>query len=461
MRTLKQLTPRDVLFIGGGIANYKQVEMSRRRLQGGDRMSNQRTQERDYFSDRSVLLEPYDYFEEIFSRGPVYQLQTHDALMVTGHEEAIEVLQNNTDFYSLISLPGAAAPLPFEPEGDDISDQLEANRHRVFGSNLLTAYDGERHANLRHVASRIFTPIRLKENEAFMRDYADRLARGAVEQGGCEIVTEVAEPFVTLVIADLLGLEAADREKFSAMIDNGTVAGSIEADKDASKFTALMNIADFMRDYIEDRRNNPRDDVLTMLATSTYPDGSEVPVEELVTLSAFLFAAGQDTSAKLIANAVRHIVDTPGLQQQLRDNRDLVPALVEEVLRLEGSTKMTTRVAVRNTRIGDVEVPAGKRVAIALAAANRDPRRWQNPREFQFERPRAREHLSFGRGVHMCLGAPLARAETRIMLDRFLEHTSHIDIDEARHGKPGARELEYEPTWILRGLEHLYLKLQA
>jgi len=406
-----------------------------------------------------VLLDPYDYFEEIFAKGPVYQLQTHDALMVTGYEEAIEVLRNDRDFYSIVSLPGAAAPLPFRAEGDDITELIEAHRHEIFGSNLLTAYDGERHFNLRFVASRIFTPIRLKQNEDFMWQYADQLARDAAAKGECELVTEIAEPFVTLVIADLLGLDAGDRDKFSDMIDDGTVAGSISQDKDASKFDALMKIAAFMQSYIEDRRKHPRDDVLTTLATATYPDGSEVPVEELVTLSAFLFAAGQDTSAKLVANAVRQIVDTPGLQQTLRENRELVPALIEEVLRLEGSTKMTTRIAVRNTRIGDLAVPAGKRVAVALAAANRDPRRWDNPREFVFDRPRIKEHLSFGRGVHTCLGAPLARAEVRIMLDRFLEHTSHIDISEARHGKRGARKLEYEPTWILRGLEHLYLTL--
>lgn len=423
-------------------------------------MAEKPTQERDYFSDQSVLLDPYDYFEEMFARGPMHRLQANGALLVTGYEETIEVLRNNRDFSSINSLPGAAVPLPFEPEGDDISEQIEAHRHEFIGSNLLTAYDGERHANLRFVASRIFTPIRLKENAEFMHEYADQLARDAAAKGDCEIVNDIAEPFVTLVIADLLGLEAKDREKFSEMLESG-VAGSIEQDKDSSKLQQLMDIATFMQEYIEDRRSKPRDDVLTTLATVTYPDGTKAPVEELVMLSAFLFAAGQDTSAKLIANALRQIVDTPGLQQQLRDNRDLVPALIEEVLRLEGSTKMTARVAVRDTRIGDRQVPAGTRVAVALAAANRDPRRWDNPAGFEFDRPRIKEHLSFGRGVHTCLGAPLARAEVRIMLDRLLEHSAHIDISEAHHGKPGARRFEYQPSFILRGMENLYLELKA
>lgn len=424
-------------------------------------MNEERVTERDYFSDPSVLLDPYDYFEEMFANGPVYQLQCHDVLMVTGYQEAIEVLRNNRDFSSVNTLPGAAAPLPFEPEGDDIVEQIAAHRHEIFGSNLLTAYDGERHFALRQVASRLFTPTRLKANETFMYEYADELARKVAARGSCEIVNEVSTPFVTLVIADLLGLGGEDRDKFSEMMGAGSIVGNIAEDDESSKFYALMNIAAFMQKYIEDRRNNPRDDVLTALATSKYPDGSEVPLEELVTLSAFLFAAGQDTSAKLISNAMRHIVETPGLQQKLRENRQLVPDLIEEVLRLEGSTKATFRLAVRKTRIGDVEVPAGKRIVVALAAANRDPRRWENPREFEFDRPRIKEHLSFGRGVHTCLGAPLARAEVRIMLDRFLEHTSHIDISAEKHGKPGKRHLDYEPSFIIRGLENLHLELAA
>ena len=106
----------------------------------------------------------------------------------------------------------------------------------------------------------------------------------------------------------------------------------------------------------------------------------------------FLFAAGQDTSAKLLGNAMRRIADTPALQQQLRGNPGLIPSFLEEVLRLEGSTKATFRLARRKTRIGEFEVPAGKRVVVALAAANRDPRRWDEPQEFRFDRPPALGH---------------------------------------------------------------------
>jgi cytochrome P450 len=156
---------------------------------------------------------------------------------------------------------------------------------------------------------------------------------------------------------------------------------------------------------------------------------------------------------------MRHIVEQPGLQQKLRADKSLIPQLIEEVLRLEGSTKATFRLARRNTRIGDMEIPAGTRIMIALAAANRDPQRWGCPRELQLDRERIKEHVAFGRGSHVCAGAPLARVEVRIILERFLEHTSHIDLVEAKHGPRGNRRLDYEASFIIRGLESLHLQL--
>jgi cytochrome P450 len=123
-----------------------------------------------------------------------------------------------------------------------------------------------------------------------------------------------------------------------------------------------------------------------------------------------MFGAGQDTSAKLIGNAMRFIVDEPGLQDRLRQDPSLIAPMLEEVLRLEGSSKITARIARRDTTIGGVPVPAGKKVAIALAVISRDPVRWEDPNAFVLPRPRIKEHLSFGRGAHTCAGAPLARA---------------------------------------------------
>ena len=181
-------------------------------------------------------------------------------------------------------------------------------------------------------------------------------------------------------------------------------------------------MAGFFVRYLQDRAANPGSDLLSEFVTATYPDGAKPDLVELVSLAVFMFAAGQDTSAKLLGNSMRYIVDVPGLQQQLRDDRQLIPWMIEEVLRLEGSSKATHRVARRDTTIGGVKVPAGKAVIVALAAGNRDPRRWgDDANEFRLKRPGIREHIAFGRGVHTCAGAPLARAEVATILNRFFD----------------------------------------
>jgi hypothetical protein len=200
--------------------------------------------------------------------------------------------------------------------------------------------------------------------------------------------------------------------------------------------------------------------VLSELSNAKFPDGSTPDALEIVRLATFLFGAGQDTSAKLLGNSMRYIAEQPGLQDQLRRDRSLIPKLLEEVLRLEGSTKQTARLARRDTKVGNIAIPAGTKLMLALAAGNRDPRRWENPQDFKLGRPKILEHIAFGRGKHVCAGAPLARVEVRIIIEKFLAHTEEISLDSERHGNQGARTLDYEPSFIIRGLANLHLKLK-
>ncbi|WP_159977605.1 MULTISPECIES: cytochrome P450 [unclassified Novosphingobium] len=411
--------------------------------------------EKDYFTDRSVLLDPYDYFETIRVHGPVYQIGSReDVVIVTGFAEALEVLLNTRDFSSWLN-PDPLTPLPFAVESDDISALLAATPSGEM--ELMVAYDGDKHAAARSLLNPLFTPSRLKANEAFMRTYADDLVRGAVTAGGCELVAEVATPFVTMVIADLLGVPADDREAFRQLIDDAPPPGNMDAPESQS-IHPLMVMAGYFARYIAERRALPQDDVMTEMANAKLPDGSTPDAMEVVKSAMFLFAAGQDTSAKLIGNALRRLCEDQALQQTLREDRKLIGPFLEEVLRIEGSTKATFRIARRATSIGDTAIPAGKRVVISLSAANRDPRRWEAPEEFRLGRPRIREHVAFGRGAHTCAGAPLARAEVAVILDRFLEHTSAITLDEAHHGPADARRIAYEPSYIIRGLADLHVK---
>jgi cytochrome P450 len=415
--------------------------------------------DRDYFSDYSILKDPYAYFEAIRAKGPIYQLPANGIVFVTGFDEILEVLKNTEDFSSVIAPQGPAAPLPFTPEGADITHQIESNRLGFVGGDLVVTYDGPPHSASRALLSRLFTPSRLKANEQFIAAYSEQLVKEAVANGGCELIKTIATPFVTLVIADLLGVPEDDREIFMEAIEAGPPPGSLNADDLESQNQPLVLMGMYFAGYVADRREAPRNDVLSELANATYPDGTTPDAMEIVRLATFLFGAGQDTSAKLLGNAMRFIVERPDLQKQLRENPSLIPNFLEEVLRLEGSTKMTARLTRKDSHIGNLAVPAGTKVMLALAAANRDPRRFTDPQAFLLDRPKNKEHLAFGRGAHVCIGAPLARVEVRVILEKFLEHTSEISLVEEKHGPPGNRNLEYEPSFIIRGLAEMHLKL--
>lgn len=417
--------------------------------------------ERDYFTDYEILKDPYQFFEAVRAHGPVYKPANKDYWIITGYEETLEVLKNTRDFSASIGLAGAGAPLPFEPSGSDITQQIEENRSKIVGGHLLVNLDDEAHSNLRALVNRLFVPSRLKASEEFIRSYCDEMVAKAVANGGCDLVKDIATPFVTMVIADLLGVPVEDRQLFMDAIANAPPPGSLN-ESDNQTFGPdhpMTIIGNYFVQYVLARQSDPRDDILSELAHATYPNGQKPDIMTIAMLAVFMFGAGQDTSAKLLGNAMTYIVDQPGLQEQLRADPSLIPQLLEEVLRLQGSTKQTSRVARRDTRIGNYDVPAGTRVLLALAAANRDPRRWEDPNEFRLGRPKIVEHLAFGRGKHVCAGAPLARVEVRIMLEKLLAATSNIELDETIHGPRGRRNYNYEPSFIIRGLETLHLKL--
>ena len=210
--------------------------------------------------------------------------------------------------------------------------------------------------------------------------------------------------------------------------------------------------------YIEDRRRNPREDILTGLASATFPGGGVPEPIEVARIAANVFAAGQETTVRLLSYAFKTIGERPDIQQRLRDDRSLIPNFVEECLRIEGPVKGDFRLTKKPTSVGGVDMPAGTFLYIANAAANRDARKFEHPSEFQLDRKNARQHVAFGAGRHACPGAPLARAETVVALNRMFDRTRDIRISEKAHGPADARRYSYLPTFILRGLTHINLE---
>jgi cytochrome P450 len=415
----------------------------------------------DYFTDQSLIPNPHPYFDHLRDRNPTACPINNGVLAVTGWEAANAVYKDVDSYSSCVAVAGPFTPIPFVPEGDDICAQLEEHRTEIPMFEHMVTMDPPNHTDARSLLSRLLTPKRLKENEDFMWRLADRHIDEFVADGQCEFLTAYARPFSLIVVADLLGVPEGDheefREAFGAMRP-GTRIGALDHEPIATN--PLEWADEKFSFYIEDRRQNPRDDVLTALATAKYPDGSTPEVVDVVRTATFLFGAGQETTAKLLSAALRALGDRPHIQQQLRDDRSLIPIFIEECLRMDSPVKSVFRMARKSTKLGDIDVPAGTTVMVSPGAANRDPGRFEEPHEFRLDRKNVREHIAFSRGIHSCPGAPLARVEGRVSLERILDRLADIAIDEDRHGPAGQRNYTYEPTFILRGLTDIHIKFR-
>lgn len=413
----------------------------------------------DYFNDATLIDDPYPYFDELRAQCPVLPLPHLGVVAVTGYDEIGDVYRDTESFSSCNSVVGPFAMFPVPLEGDDVSDVVSHHRDQLPMYEHMVTMDPPEHTRERALLMRLITPKRLKDNEAFMWRLADRQLDEFVDTRSCEFISAYAQPYAMLVVADLLGVPEADHQRFRDGFGlQGTVGEVGAGEQPEGELNALSWLDGWFTEYIEDRRRAPRSDVLTDLARATYPDGSTPDVASVVRTATFLFAAGQETTARLLAAALKHLAEHPELQDELRLHKDRIPAFIEEVLRMESPVKTDFRLTQRSTAIGGVEVRAGTPVMLLNGAANRDPERFECPHEFRIDRPNAHAHIAFGRGVHSCPGGPLARAEGRVSIERILDRTRDIRLSDEHHGAPGARRFHYEPTWILRGLTSLYLE---
>jgi cytochrome P450 len=410
----------------------------------------------DFFMDLDLVEDPYPYLEHLREKGPAVYLPQHNVLAVTNFDTALGVHLDNSELSAVNSVTGPLPPIPFVPEGDDITAQIEAHRPQMpFGLEELTQ-DPPRHGPLRSLMMGLFTPSRLREMEAPIRRLADQLIDEFASRGSCELIKQYANPFAMLAIGELLGVPEEDRHAFRKNLEGAPA--TIGAGADATVVNPMeFRVSAFLA-YVEDRRRNPREDMLGRLANATFPDGSLPEAMDVVRVATLLFGAGQDTTATLLGACLRRLAEQPELQQKMRRSPELLPDYIEEVLRHGGPVKSTFRLAKREVTIGGVTVPPGTTIMIATAAVNRDPAKFDDPAEFRLGRPAAKGHLAFGRGPHTCPGAALARTETRISLERILARLGNISLDSKQHGPEGERHFRYLPTYVFRALQDLHLR---
>jgi cytochrome P450 len=424
----------------------------------------------NYFTDSTLVDDPYPYLDAMRAQCPVTREPYHNVAMVTGYDEALQVLNDVETFSSCISVTGPFPGMPVPVEGrDDVAELIEQYRDKLPFSDQLPALDPPVHTDHRALLMRLITPKRLKENEDAMWAIADRLLDTFLVAGengvvAGDAIADFAGPFTLYVIADLLGVPEQDQEEFLNALQRGGHREGASVGSTAGE-SMSHNPIEFLftkfSAYVEDRRRKPLGDVLTSMATATFPDGSEPTVMDVVRVATNLFSAGQETTVRLLSTALKLLGEDPELQRWVREDYSRIPNFLEEVLRTESPVKGDFRLSKVPATVGGVDLPAGTTLLVSNGGANRDPRKFENPATFDPARANARSHIAFGRGVHTCPGAPLARAEGRVALERLLDRTTDLRIDDSVHGPAGDRHYRYMPTFILRGLMSLHLRFDV
>ena len=358
-----------------------------------------RDTEKDFFRDDELVSDPY--LAALRNKCPVRREPHHDVVMVTGYDEALAVLGDATTFSSCMSVTGPFPGFPVPLEGDDVSELIASHRDAIPMSDQIITLDPPTHTDHRALLMGLITPKRLKENEAFMWELTDRVLDSFLTGGRGEFIGEFAAPFSLLVIADLLGVPEEDRDEFAAVLGRSD-AGVGSTGDDTLRHGPLEYLYERFSRYIEDRRREPREDVLTGLATATFPDGSTPEVIDVVRVATNVFSAGQETTVRLLGSALKILAERPDIQQLLRRERDRVPNFIEETLRIESPVKSDFRLSRVASAVGGVDIPAGTTLMVLNGAANRDPNQFHEPDTFDPVRPNARRHIAFGRGIHSC-----------------------------------------------------------
>ncbi|WP_047153464.1 cytochrome P450 [Aneurinibacillus tyrosinisolvens] len=294
--------------------------------------------------------------------------------------------------------------------------------------SILTM-DPPRHTQLRALVNKAFTPKIVSDLAPHIASITNDLLDTVQGSGKMDTVHNLAVPLPVIVIAELLGVPPEDRKLFKEWSDILVKGADVNTDEAfnrviAEKEQAMEELNAYFTKIIEQRRRQPREDLISMLLAAEI-DGQKLDDKELLGFSILLLAAGNETTTNLITNAVRRLTEDQGLQQQLHGDLELVPGFIEEVLRFYPPIQAIGRVAAQDVEVGGMQIKAGEQVVSWVASANRDEAKFTDPGTFIVDR-KPNAHLSFGFGIHFCLGAPLARLEGQIVLRTLLERMKEI-----------------------------------
>ncbi|MFC9637092.1 cytochrome P450 [Streptomyces mirabilis] len=377
-----------------------------------------------------LIDHPYAVYDRLRDTAPVHRVAGTDgnpAWLVTRYEDVREALAN-----PLLSMDKKHA-LPGSYQGLSLPPALDAN---------LLNMEAPDHTRIRRLVVRAFTARRIEQLRTPVRETADRLLDALGRHGSADLIAAYAAPLPITVICDLLGIPGEHRRDFRAWTD--VLVAPDPARPGAAK-EAVAAMLGFLTQLLADKRKKPADDLLCDLI-AVRDEGDRLSEDELMSLAFLILFAGYENTVQLIGNAILGLLTHPDQLAALRANPERFPNAVEEFARHEGPALLAIRrFPVEDVTIGAVTVPAGETVLLSLAAANRDPARFPDPERLDLGRD-ASGHLALGRGIHYCVGAPLARLETEIAVSALLERLPDLALDA------DPAELRWRPSLRARGL---------
>ena len=385
--------------------------------------------------DVGINADPYPAYERLREEAPAYYNERYDFWALSRHSDVEKALVNWQTFSSTRS---------------DILDLIKAGIELPPGVILFE--DPPIHTMHRGLMSRVFTPRRMAALEDQVRSFCARSLDPHVGSDGFDIIVELASVMPMRVIGMLLGIPEQDQVAVRNKTDANlrTVPGQPMEVKEENVATG-----DMFADYIAWRAEHPSDDLMTQLLTAEFEDEHgetrTLTRQEVLTYTAVIAGAGNETTGRLIGWLAKLLAEHPDQRREVVEDRALIPQVIDEALRFEPTGHASARYVMEDVDYHGVTIPQGSPILLLMASANRDPRRYDNPDVFDIHRDDI-SHLTFGFGLHYCLGANLARLEGRVALDELLTRFPEWDIDHD--------SLKLAPTSTVRGWERMRLVLR-
>jgi cytochrome P450 len=391
--------------------------------------------------DPAFKADPYPTYARLRSSAPVYRAALPDGRgvwLITRYDDVLAVLKDQRfvkDWRGALT-PEQLAQVPPIPEV-----------MKPLSRNMLDT-DPPDHERLRALVSKAFTPRLIERLRPRVQAISDGLLDAVQDRGEMDLIDDYAFPLPITVIAELLGVPAEDRNNFREWSDAAVSGNASQEYMEEILIPHMQAFTDYLRALFEEKRANPGDDLVSALVRAEEA-GDRLSEDELLGMVFLLLVAGHETTVNLIGNGVLALLQHPDQLRKLKEDPSLIKPAIEELLRYDGPVETSTeRFAREDVEIGDQVIPRGEMVLVVLAAADHDPGRFPDPDELDITRTDNR-HLAFGKGIHHCLGAPLARMEGQIAISTLLRRMPNLRL------KGSPESLSWRPGMILRGLRGL------